>query len=232
MPVPVYSIVPYAAGRTYERGDVVFDPATGECYQAIITTVSTPGPTGDWRWVPFLNKWATYVVQGAFADCLSELDQGGNDDVQARLTLAARAEGKAMAALEARIDDLAAQGHVLKYSFCKKCDCWCESLPFTGGSVTTLTEECFSNAGWVYPSPSPISQGFYYYPTVMSLKTTTPTLIATVPTVGFATGTIAKIYTGAEFRLDAGAASGSDPGEGEPADYDLATNNKKWVQVM
>jgi len=131
LPQPVYTIIPFVDGRQYNRGDVVFDPDTGECFQAFETTTTPPNNATFWGWVPFLEKWATFVVQGTFADCLGEFDQGGNDDIQSKLVISQRAEGKANDALQARIDELTAQGQILKYSFCRRL-CWCESLAFTG----------------------------------------------------------------------------------------------------
>jgi hypothetical protein len=153
MPVPEYSIVPHVSGRTYTRGEVAFDPVSGECYQVVAASTDDPISLPDWRWIPFLQKWSTFVVQGAFADCFGEFDQGGNEDIQAKLGLAGRAEAKAMQALEARIDELTSQGQVLKYNVCDRSGCngWCESVAFTGGAVTTLTSECQDELGWVYP---------------------------------------------------------------------------------
>lgn len=233
MPLPEYSIVAYSPGRTYNRGEVIFYPLTGECYQAIANTATIPSTT-DWRWVPFLQKWATFVVEGAYSDCLTELDPANLKDVQAIAGLASAAEARAMRALEARVDELTSQGQVPKYSFCQpRCYGWLESIAFTGGTVTKLTQDSQEDAGWVYPTPIVPQQGFFYYPDINSLKTTAPTLIATVPTKYMATSTIIKIFTGEEFRLDAGTSSpAGDPGQGDPADYDLATNNRHWRQVL
>ena len=233
MPLPQYTMIPYVVGKTYIQADTVFDPATGECFQSVATTTNPPSDTSVWRRIPFLQKWSTYVVNGAFADCLLEFDQGGNEDLQAKAGLAGKAEARAMLAFEARIDEFASQGQVLKYGFCEpRCNGWCESISWTGGSVTTLTDADESDLGWVYPPvvADPVT-GMFYFPTVNSLKTTTPTLISQAST-GFAVGTMAVISTGQHFRLDAGPANASDPGEGQPTDYSLSSHNVHWVAVL
>jgi len=242
MPLPVYTIVPYVIGPTYQRGDVAFDPSRGECFQAIVATTSAPSPTGDWRWVPFLDKWATYVVQGAFSDCLGEFDQGGNDDIQAKQALAAVASNKADRALESRIDDLTSQGQVVKYSFCRnKCHCWCESIPFSGGVVTTLTEAC-DEGGFVYPTPAPTfdpcDTTFHSEivalltadgtPSLEGLNTTSRAITCTQITITIIVDDSPEVQV---WQLQAGPADVDDAGQIAPADYNLATNNKKWVKV-
>jgi hypothetical protein len=233
MPKPLYTIVPYVEGRSYQRAEIVFDPATGECFQAVGSTSQAPG-TSLWRWVPFLEKWGTFVVHGGFADCLGEFDQGGNDDLQAKLALASAAENRAQEALQNQIDALRAQGQKLQWNFCRRSCYWYESLPWVGGTVSTLTAECEDELGWVFPSPTPppAQQGLFYFPEVLSLKTTAPKLTVFVATKNLSINTIAKINTGEEFRLDVGAANDADPGQGAPADYDLATNNKHWTQIV
>lgn len=233
MPLPQYTIIPYVVGKTYVRGDVVFDFTTGECFQSVAISTNPPSDSSVWRRIPFLQKWATIVVEEAFADCLLEFDQGGNQDLGAKSTLAAQAKERAILAYQARVDELTAQGQILKWGFCrKKCDGWCESIPWTGGSVTTLTDEDESDLGWVYPpvTAAPVT-GIFYFPDVNSLKTTPPTLVAQSST-GFEVGTMAVISTAQHFRLDPGPANEVDPGEGNPTDYNLASHNVHWVAVL
>jgi hypothetical protein len=231
MPAPVYTMTPYVVGKTYVRGQTVFDPVTGECFQAVTSTSNTP-PGAGWVWIPFLDKWAGYVCNGAFADSLMEFDQGGGD-IQTKMVLAQAANERADTQLQLEVDALTVQGQKLKWNFCGSgYSCCLETIPL-GTSVTTLTDASQGDLGWGHSFAPPVAQGFFYYPWVMSLKTDAPTLIASVPTVNFNIGTIAKIFTGAEFRLDAGPSDPvGDPGQGDPADYALATNNKHWVQVM
>lgn len=238
MPMPVYTIIPYTIGATYNRSDTVFDPVSGECFQALETTTTDPSNTSSWRWIPFLEKWATYVVQGAFADCLSEFDQGGNNDIQAKMALASKAEDRATLALQSRIDELASQGQGVKWSFGRKCLFWRETVPFTGGSVSTLSSPCEDELGWVFPTPAPspapdpVQTNFTYLPLIMSLKTTDPNLINEQLTTSMSPGSIVMIYTGQMFRLDSGAADDDDPGEGNPCDYDATTNNVHWTEIQ
>ena len=241
MPLPVYTIVPRVVGKTYVFGDVVFYPTTGECYRALDTTTNVPTNTTDWAIIPFLEKWATFVVQGAFADCLWEFDQGGNDDLQAKAAIAAKAEEKANKAFEARLDELAAQGQVLKYSFCKaKCGCWCESVAFSGGAVTTLTEEC-EGGGPEFPPPPPVTACDTSYhseivailtadgtPSLEELDTTSRRITCTLISIVIVVSGSPEVQ---QWRLDSGAADGGDDGQVAPADYDATSNNKHWVKV-
>jgi hypothetical protein len=154
MPTPRYSMTPYLVGKTYNRGDVVFDPITGECYQALSTTTLAPA-SGPWNRVPFLQKWFNFVRFGAFADSLGEIDRSGTLDPNVQIAAGQNAEAKAMNALQQQIDSMVMQGQKLRWNF-KGCGrYWCESLPWNGsGTVTTLTDECQADAGWVYP-PEP-----------------------------------------------------------------------------
>jgi hypothetical protein len=154
MPTPRYSMTPYLVGKTYNRGDVVFDPITGECYQALSTTTLAPA-SGPWNRVPFLQKWFNFVRFGAFADSLGEIDRSGTLDPNVQIAAGQNAEAKAMNALQQQIDSMVMQGQKLRWNF-KGCGrYWCESLPWNGsGTVSTLTDECQADAGWVYP-PEP-----------------------------------------------------------------------------
>lgn len=149
MPVPRYSMEPYASGRTYNRADTVVDPVSGECYQALRTTTNPPGTT-DWSWLPFLDVWAGFVINGAYADALNELNREGNAETQVLELKAIRAEERANKALESEVDALRYQGQMLEWSVCKKNGYWCESLPWSGGDVLEIDEEC--QAGIVFPN--------------------------------------------------------------------------------
>jgi hypothetical protein len=121
LPVPTYTMTPYVVGKTYVRSNTVFDPTTGECYQAFNTTTATPTDTAHWNWVPFLQVWADYVQKGAFADSLMEFDQGGGD-IQAKMALAQYWNQQADDALQQQVDALTVQGQRLTWSFseCRK----------------------------------------------------------------------------------------------------------------
>jgi len=117
MPVPSYTLTPYVFGKTYVRADVVFDIATGECYQAINTTTAAVTDAAHWNWVPFLQVWEDYVTKGAFADALMEYDQSGNGDLQAKIALVQYWNQAADDALQSEVDQLVIQGQKLQYNF-------------------------------------------------------------------------------------------------------------------
>ena len=136
MPCPVYTIIPYVVGKTYARADTVFDPGTGECYQAVTSTTAVPTDTNFWNWIPFLEVWSDYVGKGAFADSLMEFDQGGNADIQAKMVMQQFWDTAASDAMQSEIDALAVQGQKLQWNFCKKDSCY--SQPWNGGMVVLL----------------------------------------------------------------------------------------------
>jgi hypothetical protein len=119
MPVPEYTMTPYVVGKSYVRGDVVFNPATGECYQATTTTVVVPTNFDDWNFIPFLSAWQDYVTKGAFADSLMEFDQGGNGELQAKMVLNQYWNQSADDALQSEVDALTVQGQRLTWNFCR-----------------------------------------------------------------------------------------------------------------
>jgi hypothetical protein len=140
MPCPSYTMTPYVAGKTYTRADTVFDPTTGECYQAIDTTTVAPSDATHWNWIPFLDAWAGYVCNGAFADSLMEFDQGGNGDLQAKMVLSQAANDRADTQFQLEVDSLAIQGQKLKWNFCGQTrNYWTESEA-CGCGLVTLTD--------------------------------------------------------------------------------------------
>jgi hypothetical protein len=152
MPNPIYTMSAHVAGKTYTKGSATFDFQTGEVFQALNDTTAVLTDTSNWTWVPFLEKWESYVVNSAFADTLYEFDQGGNEDLQMRSMIAEKYENKAMNSLQGEVDALQAQGQVLKYAFCKPCfTFWCESSDWSGGTVTTLTDSCDQGAVFMPP---------------------------------------------------------------------------------
>jgi hypothetical protein len=120
MPCPSYTLTPYVVGKTYTRSNTVFDPATGECYQAIDTTTAAVTDSSHWNWIPFLDVWSDYVSKGAFADSLMEFDQGGNGDLQAKMVLAQYWNQAADDAFQQEVDSLSVQGQRLKWNFCNR----------------------------------------------------------------------------------------------------------------
>jgi hypothetical protein len=117
LPVPEYTITPYVTGKTYVRGDTVFDPNTGECFQAVGSTSSAPSNSAIWNWVPFLQQWENYVASGAFSDSLMESDTTGDTDIQQRMVKAQAADERATMYLQSEVDALTIQGERLQWNF-------------------------------------------------------------------------------------------------------------------
>lgn len=237
LPEPEYTIAPYIDGKTYSRGDRVFygkPVGDGNCYRALSTNTNQP-PTNTTYWSiePVPASLTPYLEAGAYSDCLRDTIFNGVDEPTRMLrTQAAAAEAELH--LARYIDALIAQGQKhfyggnrwWKYSG----NAMWSSQPWGGDRVWTLTNECQDDA--TYPAgPAAPSSGLYYFATVNSLKTTAPTLISQ-STAGFALGAMAVINTGQHFRLDAGVGNLADPGQGQPADYDLATHNVHWTEVI
>src|SRR4030095_11186965 len=163
MPVPSYTIIPYVVGKNYLKGDIVFDPTVGECFQALAGTTALPADTNVWRRVPFLEAWKNYVCQGAFADSLMEFDQGSNGEVQAKVVLAQYANSRADEYYQMEVDALVAQGQKLTWNFCPRYNVWYDSQPWSGGTVSTLTDVCEDELGWIYPTPTTVPQVSWQY---------------------------------------------------------------------
>lgn len=107
--------------------------------------------------------------------------------------------------------------------------------------MNELTDVCEEGAGWVYPGP-PIPDGCdtNYHDEIVAILTIggTPSLEGLSTAARAITCTLITIaieVDGApeaqQWRLDAGPADVGDPGQVAPADYNLTTNNKRWVKV-
>jgi hypothetical protein len=243
MPVPEYTIVPYAVGKTYEKGEVRLDPTIGEVFQALAPNTALPSDSNYWRRVPFLDQWLGYVSHGAFANCMTEYTQGGADEIQANVALAQLSEDRALNYLQGEVDALGTQGQKLQYTTCRRSGFWCDSQPWGGGSVTTLTDVCDDELGWIYPTPMPIpSVVWQYRPDIIALRavSATPALdeIATRSLMSTSVVEIIIFPLGETIRsrqtweLIDGPANPADPnGEVAPLDYDNVNNDKHWYRV-
>lgn len=244
MPVPVYTMIPWV-NKNYSKGDVVFDPTVSECFQALTDTNSIPSVTTDWRRVPFPRDWANYVSEGAYADSLLEYDQADQADAQVRMLLSQAASGRADTYLQGKVDVLAAQGQKFKWNFCRSSNC-CETLPWSGGTVSELTDVCDDELGWIYPTTFPKPQVVWqYHPEMKSLRRQDPVDLALEPTLDemptrvLMPGSIVQIVifdtnnvrTLMQFQLIAGSADPTDPGQVQPLDYNAVSNNKHWEQL-
>jgi hypothetical protein len=244
MPTPSYTTTPWVTGKTYHRGDIVFDPATGECFQSLDTNTAAVSDVTHWLWVPFLSRWNETVIKGSFADSLMEFDQGGNDDLQTKFALQQYWSQDADDMFQQEVDKLAIEGQKLQWNFCKRPyrSPWFETQPFNGGSVTTLTDACEINLGFVYPFSGPTQSGCdtSYHSEIVSLKNAggTPSLEGQATASLSATCTLIQIViiVGGSpqvqsWRLDSGAANPLDGGQVAPLDYNATTNNKHWTKV-
>jgi hypothetical protein len=239
LPVPRYTMTPIAFGYPYRKGDIVFDPFEGDCFQAVSDNNGLPVTDASaWRRITFPERWRNYVVEGAFADSLCELDQGGNEYVATNLALAAQANQKADMLLQLEVDSLAVQGQRLPWNWCVQHGYWCESLPWAGGSVTTLTDECEDDI--TQPAPrTAIGVIWRYYQDIIALLTEdgTPSLQQVVTTTQ-AVGSKAEFTLVAdgsrqakEAYLEDGPADPDDLGHVTPEDYNVDTNNKHWEVI-
>jgi hypothetical protein len=173
LPVPSFTLTPYAPGRAYAPPMTVYDGITGECYLSILASqnVAPPDPAG-WLKLDFPDTFEDYVVAGVYADCLKESDQSGvaADQQQMRMMWAKDAAADAEERLVEEIDKLRAMGQRYHYRAWKQAAYAmrappgvCISEPFdpTQGQVpappvTTLSEICETDATAYPPPPPPV----------------------------------------------------------------------------
>jgi hypothetical protein len=257
LPVPRYGLTPYAAGRAYVTGDLVYDH--GECYLAVApsTNLAPPDPT-VWLLQEFPGMFEDYVVAAAYASCLKEQTQAqeGGDSAQMRMMWARDAESEAEDALVQEIDKLKAMGQRFHYRSWKSCAhaMWhtpgvCATEPWTPPEagltppVTTLEEICETEVPGAPPVPdAPTTVAWQYHPEINFLRTVegTPALAELVTAGKLGPGSKVEIVIAPspgvtkqaqEYQLKAGAADPLDPGQVVPADYNMATNNVHWERV-
>jgi hypothetical protein len=142
LPEPKFTLVPWIGGKHYKPGDRVYQPTVGDCYRCRLATQSGGPPDPNyWFLESFPALLEDYVVPGAYADCLKETPIDGGD-VQTKALGAAAAESEATAAIQSAIDALIAQGQkhywLKPYPYAGVCG----SQPWTGTTVTTLTDLC------------------------------------------------------------------------------------------
>ena len=237
-PTPSYTFVPKEFGRSFTRGEITYDQVTGECYRALSTNMTDVSDTSVWRRVPFLSVWRNYVVYGAYADTLMSIDK--DIPTSERLALAQGAEAIAQDAIQKTIDGQTREGQLLYWTFSRRRSCECESIKWTGGSVTTLTDSC-DDEGAITPTFT-LGVVSYYYANIVALKKTTASpALNEVVTTYLALRSIAKIvidpyypgqnYQSQEYRLMTGAADPDDPGQVQPLDYNSSFNNKHWEKI-
>lgn len=249
MPIPQYTIIPWVPGKFYDRGNLALDPTVGECFQATAPNNAIPSDTSFWRRVPFLDKWMGYVTEGAFVDSMMDKDQGATAtspyDVQAKQLLVQYHTAAAEQEIGSEIDVLSSQGQKFYWYYAKPRYYgygWCCSQPWSGGTVSTLTDVCEDELGWVYPAPPSVPQvAWQYYNQVVALRasTATPSLDQVV-TRNLLLGSLAQIVivqqgarTYRMFELVTGPAALNDPdGQVQPLDYDANNNDKHWSSLQ
>lgn len=235
LPIPKYTMVPWVQGGSYLAREVKFDPVTGECFQALAATSQPLSDANYWRRVPFLSKWLNYVVNASYVDATISSKTTQAEQLGVQL-----AQSNAETYLQMEVDALVTQGQKLRWSFYERIGNWCESQQWNGGSVSTLSDVCESNIGWVYPTVAiPGGPALAYNSSVTAILTAdgTPSL-QQMTTAGLGLGTLVDIVVDVDggpqslrFRLDSGLADAGDTGQVSPDDYDGVTNNVHWVKV-
>lgn len=198
IPEERFTTFPYIGSRTYLRGDVVYVPDQGECYQALRVTVNKDPATETsyWRRCLFPEVLAQYVKAGAYADTLRETDTSDERDpvmLQIRGQQAALADGEAEDEINRQINRLQAEGqHYFYLPFgvtvrgAVRAGALC-SIPgyvlqgggpdygpiaATGTGATTISDQCETDWGYIPPVPvPPVSKvGWEYHEEIRSLS--------------------------------------------------------------
>jgi hypothetical protein len=267
IPAERFTIFPYIDSRTYLRGDLVYVADQGESYQAIqVTTGKDPATeTSFWRRCLFPEVLAQYVRAGAFSDSLRESDTSDERDpvlLQIRGQQAAAADGEAEDEINRQINRLQAQGQNFQYlpfgvvvsrggagALCTVPGYVLQGggaynygpIAPTGSGVTTISDVCETEWGYIPPAPLAVSTlGYDYHSEVVAILTVagTPSLqgLATVTRSISSLVVIVINVSGSPqeqtWRLDAGPADPLDPGQVGPSDYNTVSNNKHWRKVI
>ncbi len=108
-----FTLRPRVDSKDYAIGDRAYAPQTGETYRCVTphTDISTTNES-YWRLEPLPAFMAPSVIEGAYADCLREWDQGLSGDlIQTRRQLANDADARASELITQEITKLQAQGY-------------------------------------------------------------------------------------------------------------------------
>lgn len=207
VPVPRFTLTPYAPGRNYSTGNILYESNIGECFIAIVPSVGVapPNPTA-WLQLQFPDFLEDYVVAATYGACIKETSQGVGEDPESqkmRFALAKDAKADADDALESEIHKLVAMGQRYHYApwsagsgrcFVRPPPGVCLSEPFdpTGGSlppelqppVTTLSEICETDATIPVPHPTAKVRWEYRHKLVALLTADGTPSLAGIPTKG------------------------------------------------
>jgi hypothetical protein len=214
---------------------------------------------GWWLKVPFPDFLSEYTKAGVYSDGLRDtdhaLEQGGSGLGMHYAILARQQKIQALDAeadeyLTGEIDSVRAQGQHFRYppfalplpTYPPLPPGYWMSPPWTTGTngssnVTTLTDQCEWDVGYMPSPPPPPALGWEYHPEIISLTGPEPSLQG-LDAAGRAVASLVKIVLTPggspqeqEYQLRGGAADPADPGHVAPHDYNLATNNKHWARV-
>jgi hypothetical protein len=168
LPVPRFSLTPYAPGRIYQIGTLVYDSISGDCYIAVALNQNEPPPNGlFWSRQEFPAVFEDYVVAATYASCLKETNQAPEaaDQQQMRIMWARDAEQEAEDKLVEEIDKLRAMGQHYHYQTWRRASYsmgrgYCAGVcfdPTAGGilepPVTTLKQICETDPTAYQPPP-------------------------------------------------------------------------------
>jgi hypothetical protein len=234
LPAPRFSAVPYANGKAYKAGDAVFYTPTGECYIALSdNTGIDPTFSAWWRVVQLPEIIAESVIAGAFAGGLRETDASEDAaHTQMKLAQASIAEAEAEECLAREIDVLLAQGERYFYMDVRHgrgYRGYCASEPWSGGTVTTLTDICETDP--TYP-PTPVAHNvtWEYHPEIISILIPggAPSLQALTTVHRVVLSRVELNISPNSWVLKAGTADPLDPGHVVPVDFTAVSNIKYW----
>jgi len=244
IPAEQFTIFPYIATRTYLRGDIVYMPDPGECYQAI-RAANNQDPVSQvayWRQCLFPEVLAEYVKAGAYADTLRETDTTDERDpvlLQIRGQKIGIADGEAEDEINRQINRLQAQGQHYQYLpfgvvvSRQKYGCLGSTPGYVlqgggpdygpiapiGNGSTTITDQCESAWGYLppVPVPPPPKTVYEYFDGVISLIGPDEPSLASIATVSRDINSIGKVV------IDVGGSRQEQeyqlrPGQADPAD--------------
>jgi hypothetical protein len=137
-----FTSIPWQAGVAYSYGNVVYW-SDGNCYQCgVASTTSDPTDISSWFVVPLPQVLLEYVKAAVAADA--------SDDRFVEQQLLQEAQGY----LEQEVNKLMSQGHVHRYNLRQPQRTgipygvsgfwWSASAPWSGGFVSTLTDQLYS----------------------------------------------------------------------------------------
>jgi len=234
-----FTIVPLVDGKAYSVGNLVFSDVTGETYVSIVNNNTASLSDGNsWRIMPLPEVLAPYIEAGAYADCMRESHPVDAAIAQDAIQKSALAEAEAQELLQSEIDVLMAMGQRHSYQQHRPPRRWTRDGLVTTptwqpGTVTTLTDTCKTD-GVYPPATPPMGVAWQWHPEIVSLSGPSIPSLQGLGTVSMLVGSKVELVIGGvgqEWELASGAADATDPGQVAPADFNVASNNKRWVKT-